>query len=77
MSRMYEDDKEEADSIIAWTDRRLQISNNSYTVILFMNLFKDMWIKSFGTLDSVPPTFKEQVERQYNELKEKEKSDEI
>lgn len=75
--RMYEDDETEANSIIAWTERRLLIANNSYSIKLYVNLFKTMWIDSFGSLDSIPATFKVEVENRYNDFLEKEKANQI
>lgn len=71
--RVYENDEEEAASIIAWTERRLEMCVSSSTVRAYIKLFKQMWKESFGSLDSVPQEFKDKVEKLHNELKVKER----
>jgi hypothetical protein len=69
--RKYTDDVKEAQSIMAWMDRRLEVACE-FTFPLYVGYFKKMWLGSFGSLDSVPQKYKEKLNRKYEELKRKE-----
>jgi hypothetical protein len=69
--RKFEDDEQEAASIIAWVERRLAFSNSIDMVNMYMKTFKREWIESFGTMDNVPSDFKERIELKRREIKGK------
>lgn len=73
MTRQYDDDAEEAASIIAWTERRLAVSTSAGMVAIYGREFKRMWRESFGTLDNVPQTFKDRVTAQFQSFKKEAK----
>jgi hypothetical protein len=65
---LYDDPKQEADSIMGWLDRRLPHAD-VHSFIEYTNIFKREWKASFGTLDSVPQEFADKVKARFNELK--------
>lgn len=68
---LYTDPKQEADSIMAWLDRRLEWSTSG-TLPLYVSRFKKEWCDSFGTLDTVPQEYKDKVKARYTKLKVRE-----
>lgn len=62
--RMYENDQEERDSIIAWIERRLNLcSHDSGMIITYTNQLKKIWFESFGETESIPIWYKEKIEK--------------
>lgn len=72
MVQMYEDPQVESDSIMAWLDRRLEWANKG-TLPLYVAAFKNMWLESFSTLDTVPQEYKDKITERFNQLKEEQK----
>jgi hypothetical protein len=66
---MHDEDEKEAASIIAWTERRIDYQTDLGMVHVYMNLFKKMWLESFGTLENVPVEFKSKIEKLILKLK--------
>lgn len=64
----YEDDKIEADSIMAWLDRRLEWAS-AQSIPLYVTSFKGLWLDAFGTLDSIPDSYKDKVRARFEELR--------
>lgn len=67
--RLYEDDDEEAASLMAWMDRRLERADVK-TLPLYVLAFKSMWLSSFDTLDNIPQEYNDKVIALYKRLKE-------
>lgn len=67
--RKFADDEREAASIIAWTERRLEVCTNHFMVAYYAKQFQKMWTDSFGTLANVPQDFKDRVSKLHADLK--------
>lgn len=62
--RIYEDDEQERDSIIAWIDRRLNLcSHDAGMIMSYTKQLKKMWFESFGGTETIPTWFKEKIEK--------------
>lgn len=66
--RMHEDPEEEAASLMAWMDRRLEMATVN-SLPLYVLVFKAMWESAFGTLDTIPQEYKDKLTDLYQQLK--------
>lgn len=61
----------EAESCMAWLDRRLVIASY-YTIPSYVKVFKREWEEHVGPLDTIPSEYKDKVMSIYRERKGRE-----
>jgi hypothetical protein len=60
-------DKAEMDSLVGWMERRMDCVTRG-ALRNYMDQFKYMWIKQFGTLDNVPKELISEINSRYIQL---------
>jgi hypothetical protein len=73
LTHLTDKQREEAESCIAWLDRRLDFDHHSFR--FYVDVFKRDWEKSVGSQDLIPMEYISKVMNLYREKKAKYEED--
>ena len=65
--KKFIDESAEMNSLMKWLERRVEWG--TITAPLHIATFKEMWKEIFGSLDNIPPDFKQRITERIRELK--------